>query len=203
MAMLEPASECVSEFLEPCGVSCYTDTSQRSSKQRRQQRLQKKEKQLQLRLQQQAAVRTEEVVTSDGYDTNEDEDEHDRPPFLEVRASTIPNAGDGLFLASRFCSAGTVLLEEEAIAIRRPAARKILNTPKWRGTHPVIQLSGDRFLDISHLKLYKSNHCPSTSPKCNACVLQTGPVRLVLTARRNIWPGEEILWEYSATMTFS
>lgn len=123
-----------------------------------------------------------------------------RLPVLEVKVSTIPNAGDGLFLASRFVPAGVVLLAEEAVAIRRPAAKKIMNLPEWRGLQPVIQASGDRFLDIRQLTLYKSNHTESSSPKCNAFCSQIGPAKLTLTARRDIWQGEEILWEYSRTM---
>ena len=75
-----------------------------------------------------------------------------------------------------------------------------MSLPEWRGRQPVIQGSGDRFLDIRRAKLYKSNHSASTSPKCNAYVSQTGPARLALTARRDIWRGEEILFEYSPTM---
>ena len=88
------------------------------------------------------------------------------------------------------------------------AAKKILKLPEWHGLHPVIQLEGSRYLDIRNLKLYKTNHCVSTSPKCNALMLRKGldsagrAMKLALTARRDIWRGEEILWEYSTSMTF-
>ena len=64
----------------------------------------------------------------------------------------------------------------------------------------LLQATGDRFLDIRALKLYKSNHMEATSPRCNAYCSQTGPARLALFARRDVWRGEEILWEYSKTM---
>ena len=134
-----------------------------------------------------------------GGEEQEDEDEG-AAPLLEVRPSLIPNAGNGLFLCSRVVRAGTTLVEEVAVAIRRQEAKQILNMPEWRGLQPVIQSNGNAFLDIRKLKLYKCNHSASTSPQCNACVTQTGPARLTLTARRDIWRGEEILWEYSPTM---
>lgn len=134
-------------------------------------------------------------------ESDDDEDEaNEAQPVLKVKTSRIPNAGQGLFLASRFVPAGAVLVAEEAIAIRRPAAKKIMNMPAWRGLQPVIQGSGNRFLDIRLLKIYKANHCESTSPNCNACVSQSGPARLTMTALRGIWRDEEILWEYSQTM---
>ena len=76
-----------------------------------------------------------------------------------------------------------------------------MNLPEWKGLHPVIQLSGDRFLDIRALKLYKTNHAESNSPKCNGYVSQIGPSRITMTALRDIWQGEEIMWEYSPQMT--
>lgn len=154
-----------------------------------------------------AAAKARAALSAERNEDNYDgeygsEDEDDGPAVLEVKASTIPNAGDGLFLASRFAPAGSVLLEEEAIAIRRPAAKAILNSPAWRGLHPVIQGTGDRFLDIRKLLLYKSNHIESTSTRCNAWISQTGPATLRLTALRNVWRGEEIMWEYAKTMQF-
>ena len=146
-----------------------------------------------------AAAAAAACVSSD----NDDNDEEDSgPPALEVKESTIPNAGQGLFLVSRCVAAGSVLLEEDAIPIRRPAAKKIMNSPEWNGLHPVIQLSSDRFLSISHLLLYKSNHCDSASPKCNAYCSKIGSATLRLTARRDVWRGEEILWEYTPTIQF-
>jgi hypothetical protein len=38
-----------------------------------------------------------------------------RTPTLQVKPSTIANAGDGLFLASALASTGTALLEEDAV----------------------------------------------------------------------------------------
>ena len=96
-----------------------------------------------------------------------------------------------------------VLLEEQGIAIRRPEAKKIQSLPEWKGLHPVIQASGDRFLDIRLLRLYKANHISSSSPKCNAYVTQRGPARLTMIARRDIWQEEEILWEYSPTLSYA
>jgi len=151
----------------------------------------------------QAAKRAVNFTSSDRDDEEaEGEDDEMAPLTVEtmVKSSLIPTAGDGLFLASRFAKAGTVLLDEEAVAIRRPAAKKIQNTPQWKGLQPVIQGSGDRFLDIRLLRLYKANHTEATSTKCNAYVVQSGPARLVMIARRDIWRGEEILWEYSATL---
>jgi len=137
-------------------------------------------------------------------DSDEDyyDDEGPPPVVLVVKTSNIPNAGQGLFLASpRFVTAGTVLVEEEAIAIQRPAAKKIMNLAAWKGLQPVIQGSkSNRYLDIRNLTIYKANHCESTSTKCNACVEQCGPNRLLMTAKRNIYKNEEILWEYSKTM---
>lgn len=137
---------------------------------------------------------------ADADEADEDAADERDEPLLKVMTSSIPGAGDGLFLTSELAPAGSVLLAEDAIAIRRPAATKIMSTPEWRGKHPVIQLNSDRFLDIRRLTLYKSNHTPSSSPRCNAHVAQSGPARLTLTALRDIRRGEEILWEYSASM---
>lgn len=134
-------------------------------------------------------------------ESEEDDDfDDDGPPVLIVKTSKILNAGQGLFLASRFVPAGAVLVEEEAIAIRRPAAKKIMNLPAWRGLQPVIQGSANRFLDIRLLQIYKANHCEATNRNCNAYVSQNGPARLTMRAVRGIWRGEEILWEYSQSM---
>jgi len=144
----------------------------------------------------------EDDAADDSYDEDDDDDDlEDGPPVLIVQTSKIPNAGQGLFLASpRFVPAGTVLIEEDAIAIRRPAAKLILNMPEWHGRQPVIQGSSNKYLDIRLLLIHKANHCPATSPQCNAAVSQKGPARLVMTTRRNVYRGEEILWEYSPTM---
>jgi len=139
-------------------------------------------------------------MSSEEEEEEEEEDGEDDVPVLIVKASMIPNAGQGLFLASRFVPAGAVLIEEEAIAIKRREAKKITNMPAWRNRQPVIQGGGNRFLDIRLLTIYKANHCEATSPNCNACVSQSGPARLTMTALRNIWRHEEILWEYSPTM---
>ena len=138
-------------------------------------------------------------------DDDDDDDDQSSRPALEVKQSTIPGAGQGLFLASRRVAAGSVLLEEDAIPIKRPEAKKLMNSPEWKDAeigHPVIQLSSDRFLSISHLLLYKSNHCDSASPKCNAYCSKIGAATLRLTARRDVWRGEEILWEYTPTIQF-
>ena len=135
----------------------------------------------------------------DNVDSDDDNNE-DGPPQVIVQTSRIPQAGQGLFLQSpRFVPAGTVLLEEQAVAIRRPAAKVIMNLPAWRGRHACIQSSGNRFLDIRLLQLYKANHCASSSRSCNVEVSQTGPAQLSMTARRGIYRGEELLWEYSAS----
>merc|ERR1740124_429901 len=78
--------------------------------------------------------------------------------------------------------------------------KKIMNSPKWKGLHPVIQSSGNRFLDIRKLLLYKANHMEASSPRCNCFTSQVGPARLVLTAKRDVRAGEELLWEYSPTL---
>ena len=137
---------------------------------------------------------------SDGEEEGEEDEDEEGPPVLTVKPSRIPNAGQGLFLASRFVPAGAVLVEEEAISIRRPAAKKIMNLPAWQGRQPVIQGSGNRFLDIRLLLMYKANHCDASSPNCNVYVSQHGPSRLTMTTLRGIWRDEEILWEYSQTM---
>jgi hypothetical protein len=142
----------------------------------------------------------EEEGNDEGKGDADDDYGDESPPALIVKQSNIPNGGQGLFLASRFVAAGAIIVQEEAIAIRRPAAKKIMNMPAWRGLQPVIQGSANRFLDIRLLKIYKANHCEATSSNCNSYVSQNGPARLTMTAVRNIWRGEEILWEYSQSM---
>ena len=62
--------------------------------------------------------------------------------LLSVRPSTIPGAGDGLFLASFRAEEGTKLLCEEGRLIKRPQAKKLLNDPacearnRWRSSRP-------------------------------------------------------------------
>lgn len=166
-------------------------------------RMQRKEQQREKKAAKAAKAAAKAAAKKDveGLEEDEDEEEDDSsPPLLEVRPSTIPGAGDGLFLVSRFKPSGTILLSEEAPPLKRAAATKIMNLPEWRGKQPVIQLSGDRFLDIRQLLLYKTNHAESSSPKCNAYISQVGPTRLTITASRGIWHGEEIMWEYSPTM---
>eukprot|EP00547_Thalassionema_nitzschioides_P007358 CAMPEP_0194209976 /NCGR_PEP_ID=MMETSP0156-20130528/7923_1 /TAXON_ID=33649 /ORGANISM="Thalassionema nitzschioides, Strain L26-B" /LENGTH=70 /DNA_ID=CAMNT_0038937247 /DNA_START=42 /DNA_END=251 /DNA_ORIENTATION=- len=70
-------------------------------------------------------------MSSEEEEEEEEEDGEDDVPVLIVKASMIPNAGQGLFLASRFVPAGAVLIEEEAIAIKRREAKKITNMPAW------------------------------------------------------------------------
>jgi hypothetical protein len=78
-------------------------------------------------------------------------------------------------------------------------AKKILADPLWREANPVIQLNGNKFLDIRKLLLYKANHSRSDQKCCNALMAQTGQNTLSLVSVRTIRRGEEILWEYSAT----
>jgi hypothetical protein len=48
-----------------------------------------------------------------------DSDSEDGELRLNVKPSMIPNAGDGLFLASAMVEGDTTLLEEEAISLKR------------------------------------------------------------------------------------
>ena len=152
-----------------------------------------------MRKRQRNAGRQEEEE-DDPDDGSDDDDDEDGPPRVIVQTSRIPQAGQGLFLRSpRFVPAGTVLLQEQAVAIRRPAAKVIMNLPAWKGRHACIQSSGNRFLDIRLLQLYKANHCAAGQANCNVEVSQTGPSQLSMTARRGIYRNEELLWEYSAS----
>lgn len=135
-------------------------------------------------------------------DAENDDDDDETSVVLIVKASNIPNGGQGLFLASpRFIAAESILLQEEVIPLSRNDAKKIRNLPTWRGLQPIIQgTTRNRCFDIRHTKIYKANHCVSTDPKCNSYVTQCGPAQIVMRATRTIWQGEEILWEYSTSM---
>jgi|MDSY01.1.fsa_nt_gb hypothetical protein len=133
----------------------------------------------------------------DDDDDDDENDEDEDTVRLAVRPSTISGGGDGLFLASRFASKGTVLLAEDAVPIRRKDARKILDMPQWRNQHPLIQCNKDVFLDIRELTLYKSNHAEEDQCSCNAAVAQTSERTLTMTARRDIHRGEELMWQYA------
>mmetsp|Transcript_4559 Transcript_4559/g.10732 ORF Transcript_4559/g.10732 Transcript_4559/m.10732 type:complete len:126 (+) Transcript_4559:21-398(+) len=68
---------------------------------------------------------------------------------LKVKTSLIPNAGDGLFLASSDpVEEETVLLKEAAVSLKRPEAKVVLQDPVWCMGNPVIQLNGNKYLDI-------------------------------------------------------
>ena len=139
-------------------------------------------------------------AVQDSEDSEEsDEDDDARPMRLKIRKSLIEGAGDGLFFNSSSAPAGRRLLVEQAPVVKRPEAKKILADPTWAQANPVIQMNGDRFLDIRRLLLYKSNHALSTSQRCNADVELVGNGTVALVARRTIRRGEEILWEYSPT----
>eukprot|EP00966_Prymnesium_polylepis_P032654 759638-Prymnesium_polylepis.1 len=140
----------------------------------------------------------------DEWDTEEsDEDDDSRPMRLSIRTSGIPSAGDGLFFASSSAPAGHRLLVEPASVIKRAGAKKILADPVWADANPVIQMNGDRFLDIRRCLLYKSNHASADSPRCNTRVEVVGSdsasTTVALVARRTVRRGEELLWEYSPT----
>ena len=133
----------------------------------------------------------------DDDDDDDDGDDGDDRVRLAVRQSTIPGAGDGLFLASRIASKGTVLLQENAVPIKRKDAKRILSMPEWKNQHPLIQCNKDNFLDIRKLTLYKSNHAEEEERCCNAAVAQTSNTTLTMTARRDIHRGEELMWQYA------
>ena len=118
---------------------------------------------------------------------------------LMVKPSTIPNAGDGLFLRSAVVPTGAVLLKEEAVALKRADAKRILADPVWAAANPVIQLNGGKFLDIRKLLLYKSNHAFAAEKRCNARVSLIGPSTVALVSLRTVRKGEELMWEYSPT----
>ena len=62
-------------------------------------------------------------------------------PYSRSKPSLIPNAGDGLFLAGpRMVPEGTVLLDEEAVAIKRPEATRLKTFPEGRDCtgHPAL-----------------------------------------------------------------
>jgi hypothetical protein len=118
---------------------------------------------------------------------------------LKVCPSTIEGAGDGLFLSSEWVLEGQILLEEEAIAIKRSQAKTILKDPHWTHANPVIQCNSNRYLDIRKLLLYKANHCESQSRNCNVRVQQVGLNKLQMVALRDIDENEELMWEYSPT----
>ena len=133
------------------------------------------------------------------WDEESDEDDDTRPMRLRIRRSHIPNGGDGLFFESASAPAGRKLLVEQAAILKRPEAKKVLADPTWASANPVIQMNGDRFLDIRRCLLYKSNHAPSSSSQCNCEVECVGNGMLALVARRTVRRGEELLWEYSPT----
>jgi len=116
---------------------------------------------------------------------------------LEVQPSTIEGAGDGLFLMSDFVMEGRCVLAEDAVPIKRPLAKQILQMPEWKDMNPVIQGNRSEFLDIRRLLLWKSNHAPATSWNCNVALVRTGHCRLQLVALRDIYEGEELMWEYA------
>mmetsp|Transcript_64348 Transcript_64348/g.126339 ORF Transcript_64348/g.126339 Transcript_64348/m.126339 type:complete len:170 (+) Transcript_64348:122-631(+) len=133
---------------------------------------------------------------------SEEETEYDEATGivdLSVKVSTIPNAGDGLFLKTTWVPAGITLLQETAAVLKRPDAKRVLQDPVWSHANPVIQLNGNRFLDIRKLLLYKSNHAVASSRACNVSVEQVGPADLALVSSRPIRKGEELMWEYSPT----
>ena len=103
-----------------------TAAAERKQQQRRQREQQKAERRAA------AAAAQSEAQADVEAEVSSEEDCDCRPPMLEVRPSPIPNAGEGLFLSSRFVAAGTVLLEEEAVVIKRPEAKRIKNLPEWR-----------------------------------------------------------------------
>ena len=179
-----------------------TKATETSRRQRRQQERQERKKRQQQRRAEKESAPMGVQREDDGDDACADDDD-DVPPRLTVKLSTIVGAGDGLFLASRRVCAGDSVLEEEAVAIKRPAAKQILAIPKWRHANPIIQAHGDNYFDIRALLLYKSNHADSSSSACNAYCTQLGPTRLALVARRDIWKGEEILWEYAKSMSMN
>ena len=119
--------------------------------------------------------------------------------LLSVRPSTIEAAGDGLFLASHCCDAGTKLLSEEGRVIKRPEAKKLLNDPGWKHANPVIQLNKNQFLDIRALRMYKANHATVLSGRNNIEIMRTGAGRIEVVALRNIYEDEELFWEYAPT----
>jgi hypothetical protein len=135
----------------------------------------------------------------DDWEEESDEDDDARPLRFRIAPSLIPQAGDGLFFASALAAADRRLLVEEAPVIKRADAKKILADPVWALANPVIQINGDRFLDLRRLLLYKSNHAFSSEPRCNVRVEQVGEGLLALVATRQVRRGEELLWEYSPT----
>uniref|UniRef100_A0A7S2GX56 SET domain-containing protein n=1 Tax=Octactis speculum TaxID=3111310 RepID=A0A7S2GX56_9STRA len=116
---------------------------------------------------------------------------------LEVKESSIPGAGEGLFLASFCAEAGQILLRENPRVIKRNEAKKIMNSIEWKDRNPVIQLNKNRFLDIRKLQMYKANH----SSQSNIDVQRTGESCIEVVALRDIYEGEELFWEYSPTWT--
>ena len=92
---------------------------------------------------------------------------------------------------------GQVLLCETAVPIKRKEAKKILAIPKWANEHPVIQCNKDNFLDIRQLTLYKANHADEGQYSCNVTVGQTSNDTLTMTATRDTYEGEELMWQYS------
>ena len=121
----------------------------------------------------------------------------DKRVKLEVKTSTLPGAGQGLVLASEFASKGTMLLAEVAVKIKRKEAKQIMHLPDWKNQHCVIQCNKDNFLDIRNLTLYKSNHAEEDQKSCNTSVQQTSNDTLTMIARRDIYGGEELLWQYA------
>eukprot|EP01062_Namystynia_karyoxenos_P073480 TRINITY_DN70273_c0_g1_i1.p1 TRINITY_DN70273_c0_g1~~TRINITY_DN70273_c0_g1_i1.p1 ORF type:complete len:194 (+),score=53.91 TRINITY_DN70273_c0_g1_i1:84-584(+) len=145
-----------------------------------------------------AAAEPEPGPEEGGWDSDCGSDE-DIDVVLAVRESTIAGAGQGLFLDSSVVRNGRRLLSEEARLIRRQEARQILNLPEWRDRNPVIQLNKAQFLDIRHLRLYKSNHATKRSGRTNVEIARSGMSRVEVVATRDIYRGEELLWEYSPT----
>jgi SET domain-containing protein len=126
-------------------------------------------------------------------------------PFLEVKQSSLPSAGRGLFVTATF-DKYTPLLRYDGVRMNREEIREKYEPDKRdnarknvEGWRYVIELYGGRFIDASDPQRSNSaryiNHGRHGMVNCE--FTQNG----IIQTTRRVWAGEELLISYGPLFT--